>query len=168
MVEQNRSLPKDIAATVSGVLTCNMPSVAITGTSSSTGAIYSWLDPEGLIHETNDLSVLTPGAYTLKVKDPVSECFDSVNVAVEQDIEPPLGLTASVSDALNCSVTSVLLSASVITTGVTYSWIGPNGFYSNEQNAATSFPGDYGIEVINIRNGCNVVAQVTVIEEDCP
>jgi hypothetical protein len=166
-VEQDTTLPSDVLATVSGILTCTDTTVTLTGSSSSGEVTYSWLDPNSISLTGNSIVVSDPGTYILTVTSTVSGCSESANINVEQDIEAPADLTASVSDTLSCTVTSVILSASSTTTGVTYRWEGPQGFTSNEQYTVTSIPGNYSVTATNPNNGCTSVQQVVVVEEEC-
>ncbi|MDN5216791.1 hypothetical protein QQ020_32270, partial [Fulvivirgaceae bacterium BMA12] len=73
-------------------------------------------------------------------------------------------VTASVDGELTCNVSAVTLSASSPTAGVTYSWTGPGGFTSTEQNPQVSVAGDYTVTATAPGSGCEGTAQVTVIE----
>jgi uncharacterized repeat protein (TIGR03803 family) len=167
LVEKDTTYPIDVIATVSGVLTCTDTTVSLTGSSGSGEVTYSWLDPTSTNLAGNLIEVSIPGTYILTVTSTVSGCSESANINVEQDIEAPANLTTSVSDTLSCTVTSVILSTSSSTPGVTYRWEGPQDFTSNEQFTLTGIPGNYNVTATNPNNGCTSVKQVTVIEEKC-
>jgi len=59
---------------------------------------------------------------------------------------------ATASNTLTCSSTSVQLTGSSSTAGVSYSWTGPNGFTSNDQNPSVTTPGIYTLTVTS--GGC--------------
>jgi hypothetical protein len=71
--------------------------------------------------------------------------------------------TAAVSGALNCSTTTVTLSGTSTTSGVTYSWAGPNSFTSAVQNPVVSVPGNY-ILTVTASGGCTGTATTTVTQ----
>ena len=165
--EQNILPPAQVRATVSGVLTCAVTIVTLNGSSASGGVNYSWSGPGNFTSFESAPGVSVPGTYTLTITDMVNGCSETAFVTVEQNIDPPSGLTASVSDTLSCTVNSVILSASSVTAGVTYTWEGPQGFGSNEQNTVTSLPGNYTVTATDPVNSCTAAQQVTVIEEPC-
>jgi hypothetical protein len=47
-------------------------------------------------------------------------------------------------------------------TGVTYAWVGPNNYTSNQQNPTVSMSGDYTLTATNTINGCTSTASVSV------
>jgi hypothetical protein len=168
LVEQNVAHSLNATATVSGILTCVDTTVILTGSANSGSVTYSWLDPNGFTTHVTAPVVSIPGKYILTVNDIVTGCFDSASVVVEQNIMPPSGLTASVSDTLGCGVTSVILSASSATGGVTYLWTDQqDNIISDEQVAITSIPGNYRVMATDPSNGCISEEQVLVIEEEC-
>ncbi|RFM34021.1 hypothetical protein DXN04_12025, partial [Chitinophaga silvisoli] len=87
--------------------------------------------------------------------------FDNVSLTGANVMSYPTAL-ASVKDSLTCSVTSVTLSGSSATAGVTYSWSGPAGFTSTLQNPSVSVAGDYILTVTNPSTGCKGKDTVTV------
>jgi hypothetical protein len=169
LVEQDIANSLNPLATASGILTCVDTTVILTGSANSGSVTYSWLDPNGFtIHVTAPV-VSIPGKYILTVNDIVTGCTDSASVVVEQNIMPPSGLTASASDTLDCGVTSVTLSASSATGGITYLWTDQqDNIISNEQVAVTSIPGNYRVTATDPFNGCISEEQVAVIKENCP
>ncbi|TRX48623.1 hypothetical protein FNH22_28940 [Fulvivirga sp. M361] len=160
VVEQNITEPGATAG-VSNELTCATPSVVLQGGSSATGVSYAWSGPESFTSTLQNPSVNTLGTYTLTVTDPVNGCTSTAQVVVEGNITEP-GATADVSEVLTCAVTSVTLQGASATTGVTYSWSGPESFTSALQNPSVTEPGIYELTVTHPTNGCTSTAQVTV------
>ncbi|WP_143097824.1 T9SS type A sorting domain-containing protein [Chitinophaga sp. CF118] len=76
-------------------------------------------------------------------------------------------INASVSGPLTCNTTSVTLSGSSTTPGVTYSWTGPNNFTSAAQNPTVSATGNYTLTV-STGSGCAVSVVVAVTENKTP
>ena len=159
-VEQNVTVP-GATASVNESLTCTVTSVTLAGSSATAGVSYSWSGPEGFSSTDQNPSVSDPGEYTLTVTDPESGCTSTAQVSVEQNITVP-GATASVSESLTCSVTSVTLQGSSTTAGVSYSWIGPGDFTSTDQNPLVSVGGEYTLTVTDPASGCTSTAQVSV------
>ncbi|WP_217603683.1 hypothetical protein [Chitinophaga sp. GbtcB8] len=71
--------------------------------------------------------------------------------------------TASVTDSLTCTRTSVNLSGSSNITNATYRWTGPNNFTSTTQNPSVTAPGNYILTVTDPAAGCTAMDTVTVI-----
>jgi hypothetical protein len=167
LVEKNTTPPSDVSATVSGILTCSDTTVTLTGSSSTSGMTFSWIDPDNFNFTGNTADVSLPGTYILIVTNPINGCSESTTVTIEQYIETPEGLTASASDTLSCAIPSVILSASSTTSDVIYSWEGPQGFISNEQFTATSIPGNYSVTATNPHNDCKSVEPLVINGAEC-
>lgn len=71
--------PPNANAGSSATITCTNPTAVLTGSSSTSGAIYSW-SPGGATTAT--LNVSSSGTYTLKVTDPSSGCVNTATTAV--------------------------------------------------------------------------------------
>ncbi|NNK82480.1 MAG: T9SS type A sorting domain-containing protein [Flavobacteriaceae bacterium] len=69
-------------------------------------------------------------------------------------------------DPDNPTSNGVILNGNSDITDVTYSWTGPNGFTSNEQNPEVFVEGVYTLTVTTL-NGCSDSDTVEVIKEDC-
>jgi hypothetical protein len=104
-----------------------------------------------------------PGVYTVKATHPVSRCFATQTVTVLQDTVSPVNVNASPSDIITCDNTTVNLNGSSGTSGVNYSWTGPNGFTSGFQTPIVSDSGLYILTVTNPLNGCSKIRKVTVV-----
>ena len=77
-------------------------------------------------------------------------------------------VNASVSGAITCTNTSVILRGSSKTPGVYYVWTGPHGYQSNDQNPVTAIPGEYTVKVRNSVNNSIVTASVKVMVDTIP
>jgi len=144
-----------------GVLTCTASSVQLNGSTSSTGASFSWTGPGGFTSIQQNPTATTAGIYTLTVTDASGNCTASDTALVSEDANLP-GATAT-GATLTCVVTSVQLQGSSPATGVTYSWTGPNGFTSALQNPSVSVEGNYTLSVSNPANGCSSTATAQVL-----
>ncbi|MCG8318753.1 MAG: T9SS type A sorting domain-containing protein, partial [Cytophagales bacterium] len=162
LVEENTTAP-GATAVVSGLLTCTVTSVSLQGSSPTAGVSYAWNGPEGFSSIAQNPSVSLSGTYTLTVTDPVNGCTSTAQVLVEENTTAP-GATASVSGLLTCTVASVSLQGGSPTVGVSYAWIGPEGFTSIAQNPSVSVAGLYTLAVTNPQNGCISEASVEVVK----
>ncbi|WPV66119.1 T9SS type A sorting domain-containing protein [Chitinophaga sp. LS1] len=87
--------------------------------------------------------------------------FDNVSLTGASTFSYPTAV-ATVADSLTCIKTSVVLTGSSSTAGVTYKWDGPNGYTSSSQNPTVSAAGDYILTVTNASTGCVGKDTVTV------
>lgn len=81
-VQRNVSLPANIKATVSGTLSCAQPSVMLQGASTTAGAVYRWLGPNGFESTERNAETNTPGEYILRVIHPTAGCTAVTNLTV--------------------------------------------------------------------------------------
>ncbi|WP_143011644.1 hypothetical protein, partial [Chitinophaga filiformis] len=148
-------------ASVADTLTCTRTSLTLSGSSNASGASYSWSGPNGFTSSVQNPAVTVGGTYTLTVTDPSTGCTASATVTVNSNTTVPT-VSAGVSGPLGCAASSVTLSASSQTAGVTYSWTGPGGFTSTLQNPSVSVAGTYTVTVKSAGNGCTASATVQV------
>ena len=131
------------------------------------GATYSWTGPNGFMSNAQNpsvSSVSTSDAGTYSVTITSGGCMSApatTNVVVNPAPAPP---TAGSNSPL-CDGTTLNLSASMIA-GATYSWTGPNGFTSTDQNpvisnASASEAGTYSVTVIV--GGCTSSPATTAV-----
>src|SRR6185369_9481430 len=147
-VMQNIALPVANAG-ADKALNCTNTSVILNGSSTTPGVTYSWIGPGGFTSASPIPSVSAPGTYTLTVLNPANGCSSSDQVAVTQNIAPPVA-NAGADKPLNCANSSVTLAGSSTTPGVTYSWTGPGGFTSTSATPSVSAPGIYTLTVLNL------------------
>ncbi len=173
-VSSNANVPTSIAAP-QGILTCAIPSVAISGAGSSTGAnfTYQWSTTTGqIISGQGSLQIMAGavGTYTLLVTNTTNNCTASYNTDVTADMAPPIA-NAGPQLVLSCTQPSSTLDGSGSSTGpnFTYQWTALSGgnFVSatNIINPTINAPGTYQILVTNTSNGCTSTAQVTAIPD---
>ena len=150
------------AATTGAQLTCTNPSGTISVTTNAGTPLFSWTGPGGFTSAAQSPTVTVPGTYTVVVTNTSSGCSSTATASVTQNIAAPTGVTAS-GGTLNCLVTSVPLGSSSTTSGVTYAWVGPNGYTSVLQNPTVTLAGTYTVTVQNPVNGCTASATASVI-----
>ena len=155
-------------ATAATPLSCTTTSVSIEGNSNVSTATYSWTGPNGFTSTMqNPNNVTDQGLYTLTVTNPSTGCTNTDTVTVFLNADLP-DLAASVDNAtLDCNTTSVNLTSSSTTSGVTYNWVGPGISASpTDQDQNVSIPGNYTITVV-APNGCvhdtTIVIQIDTI-----
>ena len=161
--------PIAIALPPSDLLTCNVFTVQIDGSFSSNGPgiFYYWEGPNGFTSTDQSPWVTEPGIYILSVvqQEGLLTCVsDPFIVQVLEDTEVPIS-DAGDDISLVCDGNLNFLDGSGSSEGIdiSYSWTGPNGFESNEQNPVVSEAGDYIILVFDSGNGCFSTDIVTVI-----
>ena len=156
VVEQDANVPG--AQAVGGTLTCAVQSIEVSGVGNGS---YSWTGPNGFTSTEQNPTVFEAGVYVLTVTG-TNGCPSVAEAVVEQDANVPDAQAAG--GTLTCTVLSVQL------TGVgngSYSWSGPNGFTSNDQNPTVSAAGTYVLTVTGA-NGCTSEAQAVVFEDRTP
>ncbi|HEX3168037.1 MAG TPA: gliding motility-associated C-terminal domain-containing protein [Chitinophagaceae bacterium] len=150
---------------------CSGSSLHLTA-STLTGASYSWTGPNGFASSLqnpviNNVTVANAGSYSVTVT--VGQCT-STSTSTSAVINP-IPTTPVVSTSPACQGTDLNITASLVP-GVSYSWTGPNGFTSSNQNptivnAGAINAGTYSVTVT--ANGCtSIPASVTAIVNMLP
>jgi len=151
------------ASATGGRLTCAVTSVQLMASSSTAGVTFSWSGPGGFTSSDQNPTVSTAGTYTVTVTNGANGCTSTATAEVTQDITAP-GASAT-GGRLTCLITSVQLMASSSAAGVTFSWSGPGGFTSSDQNPSVSSAGTYTVTVTNTDNGCTSTATAEVTQD---
>jgi hypothetical protein len=153
----------NVVATATDILSCTKSGVPLIGSSSATSPVtFSWTGPNNFTSAVQITLARTEGIYTLTVTDPSTGCTGSDTALISKNITEP-GAAAAASGALTCNTgSSVTLSGSSPTSGVMYSWTGPNNFTSTAQNPVVTTAGTYNLTVTNPVNGCTSTASATV------
>jgi len=162
-VTESNDLPNANAG-VNKVLTCDVTSVVLNGSSTTPGVTYSWSTTNGNIvsgGNTATPTVNAVGTYVLTVTNPTTGCSATDAVNVTGDTNAP-NVTAQ-GGTLDCVTGTLQLMGSSTTPGATYSWTGPNDFSSSEQNPVVDAAGEYTLTVTSPGNGCSASTTVTVL-----
>lgn len=173
-ITANFAPPAGVTAINNGPITCSNSSVTLTGNSSTANVSYSWTGPNNYAASTATATTTAPGSYTLTVTNPVNGCTATATTVVAQDIAAPTDVTVSSSTpspVLNCTNTSLTLTASSSTPGVTYAWrIGPTGstVLGTAASLTVSQPNAYDVLVTNPANGCAFLSGQTVTQNITP
>ncbi|GGD08480.1 PKD domain-containing protein [Hyunsoonleella pacifica] len=135
---------------------------------------YSWTRNGTSFSSDEDLSNLLPGTYILTVVDanncsPITESFDIIEppeLQASLDTKVDVICFGEAAGAINIDVTGgrpFENSPGIFT--YTYSWSGPNGFASTNQNLTGLFAGTYNVTVTD-RSGCIDDLEVIVNQTD--
>ncbi|MFK7771305.1 MAG: T9SS type A sorting domain-containing protein [Saprospiraceae bacterium] len=154
------SSPTAVASS-SNDLDCNNPSAVLTGFGSSMGSnmVYEWIGPSGaFIGTAVDITVVTPGQYTLVVTDAANGCSAEASVIVLENSVQPVAVITSSGD-IDCNNTSVILDGSEsIGNSLNYSWSTGENAISIEAFIA----GTYTLTVIDLISGCTDETSIVV------
>lgn len=156
------------AASSTSSFTCVTPSIQLSGSGSSVGAgfTYFWSASSGgnIVSGGTTLTPTVNGCatYTIQVSNATNGCTSTASVAPACNIVAP---NASATGAvLTCSAPSAQIFANSTTPGVIYTWAGPGGFTSTQQNPTASATGVYTVTVLNPTNSCTATATATVTQ----
>ncbi len=145
-------------------LSCNVDTVQLDGTGSTTSNIYNylWTTEDGNI--VSGETTLTPtvdaaGTYVLKITDIVYDCVSLDTTMVTDDSNSPVA-TIATPDMITCINTTVTLDGSASSQGdnITYQWNTSDGnIVSGETDsiAIVDAEGNYTLTVMNSDNGCS-------------
>lgn len=154
------------------LLTCATTSIAIDGSGSSTGALFSYVW-QGSDINTNNFSLQNPmvsdsGTYIVTVTNIQNHCTATDFVYVDMDKELPI-TAAGPDHTLTCAVTSVQLDATLSQSGanISYLWSGPGILPGQNTNVMPTVnqPGNYTLTVTNALNGCSNTDFTNVAED---
>ncbi len=141
-------------------LDCNNTSLLLDGTASSQGANfeYQWqLNGEVLPDSGLEITVSTPGTYTLLVNNTDNGCSASYSQTVTQNPDVPTAII-QLPNQLDCNHPFIILDAAESSTGSNfqYEWSLDNEpIEQNTLTFETNNPGNYTLVVTNTENGCS-------------
>lgn len=150
--------PPDVSVGTTQTIPCGSTTATLSGSSTTAGVNYSWTGPGGFTSTSQNPTVSSPGTYTLTVTDPANPtCPATAQQTVNLAPGGPT-VTTGTTQLLTCDTTNVSLSASASSADVIYSWTGPGGFTSSNQNPTVSVPGVYTLVVTDTTNSCSSTA----------
>lgn len=164
--------PPNVEAGPTGTIDCVHLTTTLDGTGSSQGPTFSyqWTASNGgnIIAGATTLFpiVNAAGTYTLVVTNNGNGCTASDFTTVTSTIQPPTVSTTG--GQLTCVVSSVTLTTTTNASPATFSWVGPGGFSSTEQNPMVSASGTYTVTVTNTSTGCTASATASVTQNTTP
>ena len=145
-----------------GQITCQSPSVILTGGSAGPGLGYHWTTSGGgnIVSGENTLApvVNSAGIYTLTVLDSINGCFSSASTAVSADTNV-VQVVANAPDLITCNINSVSLNTNGSSTGaaISYLWTTTDGNIvsaADTPDPVVDQPGTYQLLITNTANGC--------------
>jgi len=158
-------------------LTCDLTSLLLDGSGSSTGAgiSYEWTTLDGnIVTGANSLSpeINAPGTYQLAVLDTLNNCEAISTITISENTLPPTA-DAGPDGLLTCDSTQLTLDATGSDTGpgFAFSWSTINGNLlsgMNTPNPSVDAPGMYQVVVTTLATGCTNTAEVEVLENTTP
>lgn len=161
--------PPDIAATISGILSCENESVILdAGNSSGAGNLsYEWLDEDdNVIAQTEQIEVMDMGTYTLIITDDANGCTADSTINVEANLDTP-NAVAMLNDTLDCENNSVSIDASMSSGSGTlsYEWQNTMGDSLGDMETYDAVSaGIYILIITDSENGCTASTSVEVFE----
>ncbi|HEX2934232.1 MAG TPA: hypothetical protein VHO72_02670, partial [Bacteroidales bacterium] len=162
----------NIVSTNSGIITCSIKQVTLTASTTSVYPVgYLWTPSAGG-HIVSGANTATPvvdkaGTYEVAVTNLATGCATVRSIAItEQKVLPNISVVDPEPEKLSCAVSSVTLSGSSSTSGVTYAWSGPAiSSGANTQTPVVTTTGTYTLTVSAL-NGCTAVATVQVAADN--
>ena len=147
-------------------LNCNLLEWTLGGSGTTTGAniSYQWQSTTGVVGVLPEITIQTPGTYTLLVTDEINGCTAESSIEVFQNLDTPVA-DAGDDGVLTCTSTTVTLDGSNSSQGsdITYSWYNENNvLVGDEMMVTVGQSGTYTLVVTNIISGCTANATMTV------
>ncbi len=149
-----------VAVVNGGTLNCLTTEIQLVVENPLSHAVFEWTGPEGFFSEELSPSVSVAGAYILFVVDTLTTCADAAVAEVFENTNPPFSEING--GVLTCANSTVTLSVTATSEDVVFSWFGPNGFASSEQNPVVDEVGEYTLEAEDTLTGCYATAIVIV------
>jgi gliding motility-associated-like protein len=141
---------------------CGVPyngSASASGTGFTGTPTYAWSGPSGFTANTQNLSNIGPGTYTVTITQ--GTCSATATATVANNAAVTASASATPNTACGVPYNG---SASASGTGFagtpTYSWSGPSGFTASTQNLSNIAPGTYTVTIS--QGGCSATATATV------
>lgn len=156
--------PTAVSASASPTTLCSGSSLTLTST--ATGATgYSWTGPNGFTSTSQNPASITTGTASAGIYTVVASnaCGSTTaTTAVVTINTTPTAVSATPSATILCAGSSLTLTGAA-TSATGYSWSGPNGFTSTDQNPApiTTSTASSGIYTLAASNTCGTTTATT-------
>ncbi|WKK65806.1 gliding motility-associated C-terminal domain-containing protein [Lutimonas zeaxanthinifaciens] len=162
-ITQDTNIPTAEAG-LTAELTCDVTTVTLDGSGTTTGLEYLWTGPGTITAETTlSPTVDAPGIYTLTVTNPSTGCVATDTVEITQDITAPTVTVTPTATELTCDVTTITISATPTVQG-TASYLWSTG--ETTASIDVSAIGTYSVVVTDSDNGCEVTSADVEITQD--
>ena len=160
----NNTTPPANVTTIGATILCKDPNPEISASTSTPNCTFTWTGPLGFVDAGSPISTDGEGNYIVTVLNPDNGCTTKDTVVVDSDIAKPV-VTATVDHIITCLMPTATVTATTVTSPVTYKWSGPNNFTSTVQSPTVTTTGTYKVTVTSTANGCTQVAQVVVTDD---
>jgi len=165
-VTNNLAIPNANAG-LTQTLVCGVPSVTLSGSSSTPGATGIWSG--GVCGSITSLTTTAcaPGTYTLLVTHPTSGCTNTSTVSVSSSTNVPQATVNAVTNSITCTNSLVAIGVTLTNPDpVSYSWSGP-GVSGTTSSAITSasLAGTYSVVITNTLSNCQSIFNVVVPDD---
>lgn len=168
----NASVGATNAVAVTNGPICKNEDLQLTGGATGSSLSYSWIGPNSFTSNQQNPTIATAdvvasGTYVMYVSN--GNC--TVRDTVEATVKPIPENFSGGSNAPLCTGTALQFSASSSTSGVSFSWTGPNSFNANTANpviggASSVHDGSYFVTAD--LNGCELYDTVSVTVKPVP
>ena len=150
-----------ISASNGLALSCSVSSTVLSVPTPG-GTTQSWTLNGAFFSSASNPTVTTAGVYEVTVTNTLSGCTATSSVTVTAATGlPDATISASNGLALNCSITSTVLSVPT-PGGTTQSWTLNGAFFSSASNPTVTSAGVYEVTVTNTGSGCTATSFVTI------
>jgi gliding motility-associated-like protein len=162
--------PLNVVINAPGTLTCGNTTLLLTGSSSTTNALFAWSAISGgnIISSpvADIITIDAPGTYKMIVSHPSSLCKDSATINVLQDLSIPSINFPVIPVTITCAQTTSILNCNIIPVNSTLLWTGP-GTISNVTipNPTVNASGIYTLTATHPVTGCKSTRTLTVPED---
>lgn len=147
---------------------CEGAALGLSANSTTTGVSYNWTGPASFSSTSqnpsiNNAALFNGGTYSVTVTlNGCTSAAGSTTATVKPVPAPP----AAGNNTPICSGADIQLTAGSTTGGVSYSWSGPNGFTSSQQNPVIPASTIYNAGTYSVTatlNGCTSAAGSTIV-----
>ena len=133
---------------------------------------YSWTGPNSYTSNSEDIINLAAGSYTVIVNDAngtTNGCTATTSLTITEPSAVSLSATQTNVSCYGTNTGSVNLTSTEGTSPYTYSWTGPNGYTSSNEDISALAAGTYTV-VVNDANGftygCTATTSITITQPD--
>jgi gliding motility-associated-like protein len=165
----NSNITQDIVAPTTSivsfanttVLDCNINVITLAASGAGGWVSSSWSNGTTVITTNNNISVTTPGTYTVSVTG-TNGCIGTATQVITQNITQPNALiTTPITTVLTCSTPTISLTG---TGGGTYSWMDGNGVIGTAATINISTANSYTL-IVTGSNGCDATTSITITDD---
>ncbi|HMQ00064.1 MAG TPA: hypothetical protein PKC24_09800, partial [Cyclobacteriaceae bacterium] len=128
---------------------------------------FDWTGPDAFSSSDQNISGLAAGTYDVIVTYVPTGCTISESYVVTENL-PVLGITETITNNTRCIATfngAIEVDITGATGALSFSWTGPGGFASTNQNISQLAAGTYSLTVTDVNSGCTLTDDFEVIED---